>query len=140
MRPYLAGERGLIISGPSQNKSPYSATLKQVLSGEKFLDQIICKNIYPDLDLLPDMEVNYISERKAIENILVGLWSDYYCIVILVDEWQEEFWRAVARGVNDQISLGRNSDCLTIPAIKRKRPISYQNLSRFDIFSNRNLS
>jgi hypothetical protein len=138
IKPYLSGERGLIISGSSQARGPYAPTLKQVLNGDKTMEQLICKNIYPDLDLLPDTEVNFIADRKAVESTLAGLWSDYYRVVILVEEWEEEFWRAVARNVNDKVSLGQNQEWLTVPAIKRKRPISYQNLSRFEIFNNRN--
>lgn len=135
MKPYLAGERGLIISGTTQLRGPCAVTLKQIIKGEKGLEQLICKNIYPDLDLLPDTELNFVIDRKSIENTLISLWADYYRIVILVEEWEEEFWRAVARNVNERVSMGNNQEWLTVPAIKRKRPISYQNLSRFEIFN-----
>lgn len=138
MKPYLCGERGLIISASTQSRGPLAVTLKQILNGDKSLDQLIYKNIYNDLDLLPDTEVNFITDRKTVENTLVALWSDYYRIVILVEEWEEEFWRAIGRNVNDRVPIGQNQDWLTVPAIKRKRPISYQNLSRFDNFRSRN--
>jgi hypothetical protein len=136
MKHHLAGERGLIISGTSQLRGPCAVTLRQIIKGEKGLEQLICKNIYPDLDLLPDTELNFVADRKYIENTLISLWADYYRVVILVEEWEEEFWRAVARNVNERVSIGRSQEWLTVPAIKRKRPISYQNLSRFEIFNN----
>jgi hypothetical protein len=132
MKPYLYGERGLIISGSSQARGAYAPTIKQVLAGEKLLDQLICKNIYPDLDLISDTEINFSSDRRVLESLLMGLWSDYYRVVVLVEDWDEEFWRALARRVNTKLSLDKSKDWLNLPAIKRKRPVTYQNLSRFD--------
>lgn len=138
MKPYLFGERGLIISGSAQARGAYAPTLKQVLNGEKAIEQLICKNIYPDLDLLPDTELNLSADRRSLESLLMGLWSDYYRVVILAEEWDEEFWRMIARRVNARLAIDKGKEWLNLPAIKRKRPITYQSLSRFESVKNKN--
>jgi hypothetical protein len=139
MKPYLSGQKGLVIAASREKRSPFIVTFRQILHGEKSLDQLISKNIYPEIDLLPDTQVDFNVDKSLVEKTIVALWADYYKIVILVEEWEEEFWRAVARSVNFQVTNGQKEEWLTVPAIKRKRPISYQNLSRFELYNTRNV-
>lgn len=138
--PLLNSERGLLMVGSESQMSGVSGPLQQVLKGHRDFENVIEKEAFPQVDLFLDTQLSFLEQGKSLEKLLLSLRSDYYRILIVVRPVQEEFYRKMARKINLILGQGQNkNEWMSIPAIKRKRPVSYQSLSRFEPYNSRNI-